>query len=234
MYYDNKRTFYIKQYGPTFIVSAVAVVLIVTGSIIYLKGNSSNNNIASNPSEEVVDVAQNNESVTNNVEVIPSAKKEKVELPKEEVKEEIQEETSALQTVEPEPYFKNLKSLVKSDLVNVASVDNKGNITLDYNGDKITASMIGVSYNYATEDTYNKIRKDLEGKKVKIAFDTLREDENGVSYVYIYLNNELYNATLLKSGLATLKSERNNISLSTDLSKAQAYARDNKQGVWKR
>ncbi len=202
MYYDNKRVFYVKQYGPTLIISVIAIALIATGSVMFLRNNSINNNNIAN-SEPIVDVQSPNE------------------------------ETSALQTVEPVIYFANLEKLVLSDEVNVASVDNNGNISFEYKGDKFIASMIGISYNYATEQTYNKIRTDLEGKTVKIAFDTQRE-QNGISTVYVYMDGELYNANLLRSGLATLKSERVNVALATDLSNAQAYARDNKLGVWNR
>ena len=201
MYYDNKRTFYVKQYGPAVLVSVLALVLVSTGSVYYLaKSNNADENIvASNPTEVVV--------------------------------QEPVEETSALQEVEVVPYFENLETLIISEEVDVASVDNNGVISLDKAGDKISVSMIGIDYKYSSVDTFNKIRSDLEGKKVKIAFDTQKE-VNGMIYAYVYLNDDLYNEVILKSGLATLKSERVNVAQATKLSQAQAYARQNKQGVW--
>ena len=62
MYYDNKRTFYIKQYGPTALVSVVVIALLTVGSILYFKNSTSNNLIASEPNEQVVDVAKKNET----------------------------------------------------------------------------------------------------------------------------------------------------------------------------
>ncbi|MBR1884301.1 MAG: thermonuclease family protein [Clostridia bacterium] len=223
MYYDNKRTFYIKQYGPTVLVSVVAVALISVGSYIYFKSTSSNNLIASHPESEVIQVAENINEEPKVQEVAAQ--------PENTTEEKTAIETSALQEVEEEKYFENLESLVKSDLLDVASIDNSGNITLKYKSESKVVAMIGIDYKYATEETYKKIQSDLEAKQVKIAFDKVR-DIDGVGQVYVYLENELYNATLLKSGLATLKSERTNVALATDLSKAQAYARDNKLGVW--
>ncbi len=234
MYYDNKRTFYVKQYGPTVIVSVIAIALISTGVLFYFNSNSKNPNdaIASKPDEDLVDVATNIEDNVNEVQ-----EPEKVEPePQPDVQApapSTEEETSALKETEVVPYFSNLEKLIISNEVDVTSVDNNGNVSLEYNGDKLTVAMIGINYTYATDATYNKIKSDLEGKKVKIAFDSERE-VNGTSYAYIYLNDKLYNATLLESGLATLKSERVNVALATDLSKAQADARSNKLGVWNR
>ena len=205
MYYDNKRTFYIKQYGPTLLVSVIALVLISVGSFLYFNSSSSNNLIASEPESEVTDVA--NEEVQN-------------------------EEVAALEEEEIH-YFENLEALVLSELVDVASIENDGTINLKYKTDSIKVSMIGIDYKYATEETYAKIRSDLEAKQIKIAFDTQRE-VNSVGQAYIYLDDELYNANLLKTGLVTLKSERTNIAQATVLSKAQAYARENKLGIWNR
>ena len=240
MYYDNKRTFYMKQYGPTVAISVIAVALISVGTLFYLKSKNPNTDIAvSNPQDEIVDVATDKDTPKEEQVILPqnniSNTNEQLQEKEQEKEQEIvkTEETEALKEVEVVPYFKELEKLVISEEVNVTSVDEKGNISLEYNGDKITVTMIGISYKYSTDATYNKIKSDLENKKVKVAFDTEREIA-GITYAYVYLDNELYNATLLKSGLATLKSERTNVALATKLSEAQANARDNKLGVWNR
>ena len=209
MYYDNKRTFYIKQYGPTLLVSVIALVLISVGAFVYFNSSSKNTLIASEPESNVTEVAKNTNTEDNKIE-----------------------EETALQDEEIH-YFEKLETLVISELVDVASVENDGTINLKYKTDSIKVSMIGIDYKYATDETYNKIRTDLEAKQVKIAFDTQR-DHNSIGQVYIYLNDELYNANLLKTGLVTLKSERTNVAQATVLSKAQAYARENKLGIWNR
>ena len=43
MYYDNKSTFYIKQYGPAAFTIALSLVLVVGGLYIYLSSNKNNN-----------------------------------------------------------------------------------------------------------------------------------------------------------------------------------------------
>ena len=58
MYYENKRSFYIKQYGPVALVIVAALALIVTGVVIGLRSMNNSNVVAENPdkpSEEVVD-----------------------------------------------------------------------------------------------------------------------------------------------------------------------------------
>lgn len=237
MYYDNKRTFYVKQYGPTVLVSVIAIALISTGVIYYfnVNGKAQDDNIANNPDgQPLVDVATNvpngEEKPNENVQAPAGEEQNK---PSDEIGE-MPEETFALQNTDPVPYFNTLEKLTLSDNVSVTSVDEKGNVSLKHNkGDTLVVSMIGIDYTYATDATYNKIKTDLEGKEVKIAFDTERQNGD-ISTAYVYLNGKLYNADLLGSGLATLKSERINVALATDLSKAQADARSNKLGVWNR
>lgn len=58
MYYENKRSFYIKQYGPVALVIVAALALIVTGVVIGLNSMNNSNVVAENPdkpSEEVID-----------------------------------------------------------------------------------------------------------------------------------------------------------------------------------
>lgn len=58
MYYENKRSFYIKQYGPIALVIVAALALIVTGVVIGLRSMNGSNVVAENPNkpgQEVVD-----------------------------------------------------------------------------------------------------------------------------------------------------------------------------------
>lgn len=57
MYYENKRSFYIKQYGPMALVIVAALALIVTGVVIGLRSVNNSNVVAENPekpSQEVI------------------------------------------------------------------------------------------------------------------------------------------------------------------------------------
>ena len=51
MYYENKRSFYIKQYGPVTLVILIALVLIVTGVVIGLKSMNKSNVVAEQPKQ---------------------------------------------------------------------------------------------------------------------------------------------------------------------------------------
>lgn len=48
MYYENKRSFYIKQYGPTALIILASLILIVTGVIVGFKAMN-NNSVAKQP-----------------------------------------------------------------------------------------------------------------------------------------------------------------------------------------
>jgi endonuclease YncB( thermonuclease family) len=130
-------------------------------------------------------------------------------------------------------YFESLPELEKSKEVNVINVNPSGSINVEVDGDKLEITLIGIDFKYSDDLAINKIKFDLLNKKVKVAFDKLRS-ENGKTYAYVYSGKSLYNAELLKTGLVTLKTERKNIELNKDLANAQAYARQNSLGVWKK
>ena len=52
MYYENKRSFYIKQYGPMALVIVAALALVVTGVVIGLRSMNTNNVVAEKPQLE--------------------------------------------------------------------------------------------------------------------------------------------------------------------------------------
>lgn len=49
MYYENKRSFYIKQYGPMTLVIVAALALVVTGVVIGFNSMGNSNVVAENP-----------------------------------------------------------------------------------------------------------------------------------------------------------------------------------------
>ncbi|MBR6640767.1 MAG: thermonuclease family protein [Clostridia bacterium] len=53
MYYENKRSFYIKQYGPAAAVVVIALALIVTGVVIGFRSMNESNVVAVKPNEVV-------------------------------------------------------------------------------------------------------------------------------------------------------------------------------------
>lgn len=66
MYYENKRSFYIKQYGPVALVVVIALALIVTGTVIGLKSMNNSNEVAEAPKSEKEPAASSNVVVEQN------------------------------------------------------------------------------------------------------------------------------------------------------------------------
>ena len=60
MYYENKRSFYIKQYGPIALVIVAALALIVTGVVIGLRSMNDSNVVAEKPNNEKQEVVDTN------------------------------------------------------------------------------------------------------------------------------------------------------------------------------
>ena len=229
MYYDNKSTFYLKQYGPAVVVSVLSLVLIASGVYIYIKSSDMENPFKAKT--EINQAINTNTATINKDESV----KEEDALVNEPKIEEVAKTTEPVAEVEVTDvkYFENLVALEKSKDVNVIKVSDSGKITLEINGDKLEVTLIGIDFKYSKGTAVEKIKTDLLDKKVKMAFGKLRSDSDNI-YAYIFKDNSLYNADLLKTGLVTLKTERTNIELNNDLSAAQAYARQNSLGVWKK
>ncbi|MEG1008872.1 MAG: thermonuclease family protein [Clostridia bacterium] len=220
MYYENKSTFYVKQYGSIAIVSIVSVILITIGGYIFFR--SSGYDLVKEKLSKFTkteETTKNNEKVENKKENKKEEKNnEKVENKKEE-KVENKKETKIQDTI----------VLNKIDC-KVSSVSDAGIITAKIDGNNTEFALIGI--NNITNEGVNKIKEDIKDKTIKIAYDKQKQ-ENNITYVYLYIDNKLYNAELLKTGSATLRVERNNTELLGELLDAQNYARENSIGVFK-
>ncbi|MDD4387476.1 MAG: thermonuclease family protein [Clostridia bacterium] len=223
MYYDNKSTFYIKQYGPAVIVSVISIVLIASGVFIYLKSSDIGNPFKNKT--EVTQLVDTNSATANKEETNALVSETKVE--------EVVVKNTEPANVENVKYFENLVASEKSKDVTVTNISASGSVTVEVDGDKLEVALIGIDFKYSKESAIEKMKTDLLNQQVKIVFDTLRSDSDR-TYAYIFKDNSLYNATLLKTGLVTLKTERTNKELNNELSKAQTYARENSLGVWKK
>ncbi len=208
MYYDNKSSFYIKQYGSTALIAALSIVLILSGSVIFYfstKTSDGNN----------IDVAETTDNVQNN---------------------NVEEETDALkevpEVVKTAAYFDSLEKLTLSTTLKVTGIKNPTTITLENETSIIDVTLIGIDLTYVDANAFmERLKTDLLNKEVKIAFDNKKTIDN-VNYAYLYVGDTLYNAQLLENGAATLKSERENTSLTNTLAQAQKTARTNSTGVW--
>lgn len=248
MYYDNKSTFYIKQYGPAVFTIVISLLLVLGGLYIYLSSNRNNKPqdalVAKNNTQDVQLVEQNN-----NIEQTNSL--QEIELKKEEVK---QEETKQVETNSNEnntneekninindiaitnilsSELRALNKLEKSKEVTVLGIDDDKNIILNISDKNYKASLIGIDYKKSKSDIKDIINNELTNRKVTIAFDNVKIQDNTLC-VYLYLNGNLYNQHLLKDGLAILKVEKANTSLLNELVNAQKQAKSNNIGIWQK
>ena len=181
MYYENKRSFYIKQYGPVTLVIVAALALIVTGVVIGFNSMNSGNVVAEKPNP-VID----SDSYTYTAEAITG-------------------------------------TVTKTNGLTVTV--NSNNKTYDIN-------LIGIMQNDKNTELPKTIANDLKGKTVTVDYDNVKT-EDGKVYGYIYVDDTLYNETLLAKGLAELRPERQNIDKLDILVSAQIKARHEGLGIWK-
>lgn len=230
MYYANKSTFYLKQYGPAVLILVISVVLIGSGIYIYLK---SNNSIKPSTNKDVI--ANVNDTSKNEVSKVTEDAKPEKKVPEvkpepkvEEVKNEV-----PVKKVNILEELNSLGVLQKSNKYIVKEIKDNGSIVISNGSTNTEINMVGVEIKNKKQDAINKIKSDLLNKEITLAFDNQRTEKNKM-YVYLYIENEnLYNENILKSGLATLRTERENISLLDTLLKAQLQAKDSKVGVWR-
>ena len=112
MYYDNKSSFYLRQYGPTVLILIVSFVLIGSGLYIYFTSNK-----AQNPSSDEVIVSSNNlKDDTQKVDNV---------LNTEKVKEN-------LAPIELPKSFNDIDKLAKTDYVTVENVNDSNRLVINY------------------------------------------------------------------------------------------------------
>ncbi len=129
----------------------------------------------------------------------------------------------------------NLKALKVGEktTVKVATVNDKGILTLIVGEKRIEAKMIGTDFTTMMPDAVYSLDQDLSGKYVDISFDE-NKVSNGYAMIYIYSENaSLYNAKLLKEGKIILDSSISKKALEYNkLAESQAYAKQTLAGVW--
>ena len=202
MYYDNKTSFYIRQYGPKVLVLMFSIFLIASGVFIFMANTSTGNNpqnVASNKDEIVEqDSLQNEHKLT--------------------VSTKLSEELNSLNILD-----KTTKVLVKD-------ITADGKIAIIHNDYIYNVNLIGIDYSKSTDRI--SILNNLKDKEVYIAFDKIKSDEKGIYVYLYLEDGVLYNKSILEDGLAMLKVERNNTSLLDELLQGQLTARANLSGIW--
>lgn len=257
MYYDNKSTFYIKQYGPAVITIAICLVLVFGGLYIYLSSNKNNmpndslvaktvsneNELVAKQSDfsEIEEQDDSLEDVVSNVEEIKHQEPEIIQentvsaLTAEETEiipeEKVEDVTNITYNTVLTSELKNLKKLEKSHEVTVLGIDDEYNILLEVSNNNYKASLIGIDYKKSSKNIKERLNNDLVNKKVRVAFDNVRL-QDGKLCVYLYVDENLYNEQLLNDGLAIINVEKANTSMLNNLVVAQKDAKLNSLGIW--
>ena len=223
MYYDSKSDFYIRQYGPKIGIALLSVAIIVSGIYIYCSTQN-------NASHSIMEAKNNEQVIEQN-----SLKDVNVYNDSKEVKEEILEEMDEVDIEISRGLtatLKNLKVLDKTDKCKVESVSDNNAVVVFLGNRYYEINLIGMDYSRSNKNLTETIRKDLEGKEVRLAFDKLRV-KGGQVYGYVYLDEKVsYNEQLLQKGLTFIKIEKTNTSMLDKLVNAQKEAKDNKLGIW--
>lgn len=204
MYYDSKSSFYIRQYGPRVLVIVLIVLISGTGLYIYM---------ANRTKTPTVDVTQQTIAQQGST---TSQEEQKVD--------------GSIASLELPEKLENLKPLEKAT-VKIASVESNGNLVVIHGDTRFKAKLIGLDFTTVEPDTIYQIGQDIVNRQVEIAFDNTK-CTNDTANIYIYLNDELYNAKLLEQGKLKLNSKDINKLLLKDLTESQAYAKQTKAGVW--
>ena len=72
----------------------------------------------------------------------------------------------------------------------------------------------------------------LEGERVRLEFDVEREDRFGRTLAYVWLGDELFNATLVREGYALVTTFPPNVKYVDRFVAAQRAARSEGRGLW--
>ena len=124
----------------------------------------------------------------------------------------------------------DLKPLQQSDYGLISEIKDDGKIVFILDHKLIEFYLLGIDIENS-EGIISNLRTDLQNKNVKIAFDQEKMIGSQL-YAYVYIDNTLYNESLLENGKAKLKQDTSNVTLISDLKQAQAYAKQLSKGVW--
>jgi micrococcal nuclease len=72
----------------------------------------------------------------------------------------------------------------------------------------------------------------LSGQSVRLAFDVDRRDRYGRLLAYVYLDQELFNLTLVRLGYARADQVPPNTRLAREFARAEGEARSARRGLW--
>ena len=132
---------------------------------------------------------------------------------------------------------------VSSELYKVINVVDGDTIDIMYNNKKERVRLIGIDTPETKHPTkgvepYGKeasnfTKDSLLNQYVNIEFDVSERDRYGRLLAYVYLDNVMFNKTLLQQGYAQVSTFPPNIRYVNDFIELQKIARENEIGMWK-
>ncbi|WP_440604594.1 thermonuclease family protein [Bacillus sp. GB_SG_008] len=187
----------------------------------------------------VVIINMFNKKEETKIDTVTSAK------PKEEVKkEETKQEENKQEAVKPITYQINGISIVKPNVktANVLEVIDGDTIKIKLDDKEETVRMILVD----TPETKHPskpvqpfgpeasdfTKKELSGKQIGLELDAQERDKYGRLLAYVWLDDQLFNGTLLEKGYARVAVFPPNTKYVDQFRKIQDAARNSKTGIW--
>ena len=150
----------------------------------------------------------------------------------EEVKAEAQTKpVEEVKASEPKIVDTNSYTYTEASMTGKVTKVNGLTVTVESDNSTYDINLIGIMENDNNPDLSATINKELVGKTVTVDYDNVKT-EDGKVYGYVYVDNTLYNKTLLARGLAELRPERQNIDKLDILLDAQIEARHDGKGIW--
>ena len=129
------------------------------------------------------------------------------------------------------------------ELYTVVRVVDGDTIKINYNGNEESVRLIGIDTPESVHPNANKNSADgvtasdftkscLVGKQISLEFDVDKTDKYNRLLAYVYLDDVMFNKTLLEEGYATVSTYPPNVKYVDDFTKLQQLARENKKGFW--
>lgn len=137
----------------------------------------------------------------------------------------------------------NATTNISKNSYKVTRVVDGDTIIIDYNGTEERIRMIGIDTPESVHPNKEKntefgktvsnfTKENLENKYVKIELDVQERDKYGRLLAYVYLDDVMYNKTLLAEGYAKIATYPPNVKYVDDFTKIQKEAKNNQKGLW--
>ncbi len=235
MYYKNKETFYIIQYGPKVLVIIIFAIAMLFGGSYFLKVNNINEktlvkafqNLDKN--KEAEKVVETNAKVDEGSEIEVASTSNFINV--------FNKDYTLLEA--KDTLIKDLEKNQVSKEVKVIEVNDVNNIVIeDTDGTKYTVCMIGIKPTASLDITKekseyykNELETLLKNNEVQLKFDNLKK-ANNLHFAYVYYKGELLNSKILEYGYSKMKVEISNNANNKDFQKAQTKAEMEKVEIW--